>query len=275
MAGVNYTNHTVQPFEVYAVRLGQTIRNSGDNFLLSKHRQGEMLLDFDIWVLKRGDLTIVVDTGMSPHSEIRRNRTMDRTPFEAVEQLGVDPSSVQHLVLTHLHYDHAGRTDDFPNAKIWIQSNELDYALGGEMRHPALSHFFEVEDLKMILERIFASNISVVNGSHVIMPGLELHLIGGHTRGLQVVRVFTKRGWIVLASDALHYYENFELRDPFPSIVDVGEMMGGYERVVDLADSLEHIIPGHDPGVMIRYPGALLGLTEGIVALHELPANQA
>src|SRR5690606_5492298 len=181
----------------------------------------------------------------------------------------IDPDDVRDVVLTHLHYDHAGRTDEFPDARIWVQKKELEYVLGPDMGHPSLNHFFDVDDLKRILDRIFASSVAAIDGTHTLVPGVELHLIGGHTRGLQIVRVFTERGWIVLASDALHYYANHERRDPFPSIVDLPQMLDGYLRIEALADSLDHIIPGHDPLVMKRYADD--ALPAGVVALHRTP----
>jgi glyoxylase-like metal-dependent hydrolase (beta-lactamase superfamily II) len=87
-------------------------------------------------------------------------------------------------------------------------------------------------------------------------PGLSVHHIGGHTMGLQVVRVRTRRGWVVLASDASHYYANIESGRPFPIVSNVIEMLDGYDRIRRLASSTAHIIPGHDPLVMARYPSA-------------------
>ncbi|MET7773430.1 N-acyl homoserine lactonase family protein [Nocardia sp. NPDC005366] len=260
----------ISPFEVYAIRLAVADRLACENFLHGAGREGTMALDFDMWVLRRGSMIAVVDTGFSEHSSQRRGRTLERTPAEAVRTLGIDPGAVGDVVLTHLHYDHAGGLDDFPAARVWLQERELAYTMGPSMRHPSLNHFFEVEDLIGVLRRIHAGAVSTVDGPHAIAPGLELHLIGGHTRGLQIVRVWTERGWVVLASDALHYYANFEERDPFPAIVDLGEMLDGYDTIVSLADTLDHIIPGHDPQVMNRYDGS--GLPAGVVALHRPPS---
>lgn len=260
------------PFEVYAVRLGQVERAARDNFLHGGDLSGTMTMDFDMWFLRRGDLIIAVDTGMSERAKPRRGRHLDRLPRDAAAALGIDPDVVQNLVLTHLHYDHAGGIDDFPHAQIWVQEKELEYALGRQMSHSSLNHFFEVEDLKLVLDRIFASSVTAIDGSYTLTPGVELHLIGGHTRGLQVVRVNTERGWIVLASDALHYYANHERHDPFPAIVDLPQMLDGYIRIEKLAESMEHIIPGHDPLVMQRY--ASDDLPDGIVALHRPPSSR-
>ena len=94
--------------------------------------------------------------------------------------------------------------------------------------------------------------------------------MGGHTDGLQVVRVPTKRGWIVLASDASHYYMNMQTENPFPLVYSVGDMVQGYATMADLADSPRHIVPGHDPLVMQEYP-APTPESEGIVVRLDVP----
>jgi glyoxylase-like metal-dependent hydrolase (beta-lactamase superfamily II) len=83
--------------------------------------------------------------------------------------------------------------------------------------------------------------------------------------GLQVVRVATRRGWVLLASDASHFYANMEQVRPFPIVYSVADMVAGYARMGALADSPDHVIPGHDPQVMQRYPAPHEDL-EGIVA---------
>ncbi len=82
--------------------------------------------------------------------------------------------------------------------------------------------------------------------------------------GLQVVRVRTRRGWVVLASDASHFYENMETRSPFPIHYNIADTIRGYETLKELASSPGHIIPGHDPLVLARYPAPNKAL-EGIV----------
>jgi glyoxylase-like metal-dependent hydrolase (beta-lactamase superfamily II) len=81
--------------------------------------------------------------------------------------------------------------------------------------------------------------------------------------GLQVVRVATRRGALVLASDASHFYANMEQSRPFPIVWSLPDMVAGYRRLRELAESPAHIIPGHDPQVMQRYVAASAEL-EGI-----------
>ena len=94
--------------------------------------------------------------------------------------------------------------------------------------------------------------------------------IGGHTAGLQAVRVHTRRGWVVLASDAAHYYANLHRESPFPIIFHVGHMLDGYRKLLKLAETPDHLVPGHDPLVRTRYPAWRDGDSE-IVMLHEVP----
>jgi glyoxylase-like metal-dependent hydrolase (beta-lactamase superfamily II) len=82
--------------------------------------------------------------------------------------------------------------------------------------------------------------------------------------GLQAVRVRTRRGWVVLASDASHFYAHLEQERPFPIVWSVADMVEGYRRLRELADSPAHIIPGHDPLVLERYPAPSRDM-EGIV----------
>lgn len=259
-------------WEVWALRLGSVQRRAQDNFLNPGERTGEMRLDFTMWVARCGDHIVVVDTGFAAAAGARRGRLLDVRPADAVSALGIDPAAVSDVVITHLHYDHAGNIADFPNATVTLQAKEMAYVTGASMRHGGLRHFFEVDDIVDVLRGIYRGDVRIIDGDLTVADGLQLHLIGGHTSGLQVVRVRTARGWVVLASDALHYYENFHARNPFPAIVDLPQMLDGYDRLVELSDGLDHIVPGHDPLVFHRYRRDP-SLPENIVALHLAPTD--
>lgn len=262
----------VTVWNVHALRLGSVDRAARDNFLAPRDRSGTMRLDFTMWILQSDLGVVVVDTGFSAAAAVARGRVLDRRPGEAVRLLGIEPSEVGHVILTHLHYDHAGNIDDFPDATVVVQAAELTYATGHHMTQPSLSHFFDVEDVVGVVRRVHAGTAQLVDGDLELHPGVELHLLGGHTQGLQVVRVWTERGWIVLASDALHYYENLEERNPFPAILDLGQLLDGYERIEQLADAADGIVPGHDPLVFERYH-EVGDLPPGVVALHRPPTS--
>jgi glyoxylase-like metal-dependent hydrolase (beta-lactamase superfamily II) len=133
------------------------------------------------------------------------------------------------------------------------------------MGQPVFSGAYEVEDVVGMVRRAYAGRVRFHDGDAEIAPGISLHLIGGHTMGLQVVRVATRRGWVVIASDASHFYANMEEVRPFPIVYSVADMVEGYDRLRELAESPAHIIPGHDPLVLERYPAPSKAL-QGIVA---------
>lgn len=259
-------------YEVHAVRYATVERPASENFLLRDSHDGLMALDFFFWVIRGDGRTIAVDTGFSEASGRRRKRTQLCTPQQGLAALGIAPQEVSDVVLTHLHYDHAGNTDAFPAAAFHLQDAEMRFATGRCMCHRAMSHFFEVDDVTELVRKVYSGRVEFHDGDDTLAPGVTLHKIGGHTEGLQVVRVHTARGWIVLASDAAHYYRNLEDRNPFPAILDVGRMLDGYRIVERLADSPRHIVPGHDPEVLRRYPVTRHGAIE-IAALHLAPTG--
>ena len=146
----------------------------------------------------------------------------------------------------------------------------MNFATGRYMRHGRFSHGYEVEDVVGMVRLVFGDRVRFHAGSAELAPGLSVHHIGGHTMGLQCVRVATARGWLVLASDCSHYYEHMETGRVFPTTFHVGDTVEGYDKLRALAESPGHIIPGHDPLVMKRYPAPSKAL-EGIAVRLDVP----
>ncbi len=171
-----------------------------------------------------------------------------------------------------MHYDHAGNHHLFPNARYHIQDREMAYCTGRCMCHGALNAPFEAEDVAVMVRRIFEGRVAFHDGDAELAPGVSVHLVGGHTNGLQAVRVRTRRGWVVLASDASHLYANMEQGRPFPIVYNLGDMLEGFRLVRDLADTPDHVIPGHDPLVLQRYPSPN-DATKGWIARLDAPPS--
>ena len=216
-------------------------------------------MDYFLWVLQSELGAIVVDTGYDRSEGETRARPILREPQEALVEIGVDPLAVETVIITHLHYDHAGGLDFFPNATFHLQPTEIQYATGPCMCHPALRHPFSADHICQVIQKLYQGKVQFHEGDGVVAPGVTVHRIGGHTGGLQAVRVKTQAGWVCLASDASHYYENFVKAKPFPIVVNVKEMLDGFQRIQQLAESPELVIPGHDPLVF-----SLFEATEGL-----------
>ncbi len=244
-----------ETYEVFAVYYAaKDDRQRHENFLASDPHTGPMPLDYYLWVIRNADRTIVVDTGFGPGEAERRGRGLIRHPVEALQALDIDAANVETVIITHLHYDHAGTLDDFAAATFHLQALEMQYATGPHMAASPCAAAYTPDDICRMVHKVFAGRVAFHEGDAVIAPGVSVHHIGGHTMGLQCVRVRTKQGWVVLASDASHFYENMERTAPFPIVYNLGDMIDGYARMRTLASSPDLIVPGHDPLVRARYP---------------------
>jgi glyoxylase-like metal-dependent hydrolase (beta-lactamase superfamily II) len=251
-------------YEVYAIRYGTVERPDRQNFLEARDPHDRMgRIDYFVWAAIGAGRTFVIDTGFTEEIAKRRNRPLLRCPTEGLRLIGVEAATVRDVVVTHMHYDHLGGFDRFPAATFHLQDREMAYATGRHMAHRAFSAAYDVDPVVGLVREVYGGRVKFHDGDAELAPGFSLHLIGGHTAGMQVARVHTARGWVVLASDASHLYANMEEGNPFPIIHDMAAMFDGYETLRRLADSDRHIIPGHDPQVMERYPSAGPGL-EGI-----------
>jgi glyoxylase-like metal-dependent hydrolase (beta-lactamase superfamily II) len=260
-------------YEVFALRYATVARRRPENFMVHDPHDGPMPMDYYVWVIRGAGGTYLVDTGFNRAAADARKRTFLRCPIGALSALGLSAAQVSDVIITHLHYDHAGNINLLPGARIHLQEKELQYATGRYMTHPLLRHAFAVDDVVEVVRGVFSDRICFHDGDAEIAAGIQLVLVGGHTAGLQAVRVHTARGWVVLASDASHFYENIHCASPFPIVLHVGEMLDGYRRLLSLAETPDHLIPGHDPLVLTRYP-CEGDVANEVVKLHVPPLAQ-
>ncbi len=250
-------------FEVHAVRYATREARRGEHFYGHDPHDGPMPMDYFVWAAVSADQTVIVDTGFTAEVAARRGREHLRRPTEGLEALGIDCARVPHVVLTHLHYDHVGNLEEFPAATFVVQEEEMAFWTGRYAGREQFRTLVETEDVLYLVRENFEGRLLFVSGSREILPGIEAHRVGGHSAGLQVVRVKTGRGNVVLASDATHFYANIEEDRPFSIVSDLAQMYGAFDSVLALADSPAHIVPGHDPLVMQRFPPASKDL-EGV-----------
>ncbi len=242
-------------WEVYALKYAERNgRTRQDSFILDDDHASPHAMDYFVWVLRAGARTILVDTGYDADEGARRGRPILRQPREALAPLGLSAEAIDTVIISHLHYDHAGGLDAFPNATFHLQAAEMAYATGPCMCPGPLQKPFTAAHVCAMVRRVFAGRVVFHEGDGVVAPGVSVHCIGGHSRGLQAVRVKTGSGWLCLASDAAHYYENFQARKLFPIVVDADAMLRGFETIQRLAERPALVIPGHDPLVRAHFP---------------------
>ena len=242
-------------YEILALRYGIFDgRMQYQNYIIPDDHAAPDPLDFFVFAIRGGGRTIVMDTGFNPESARKRGRELLCTPADALRNAGIEPGTVKDVVLTHMHWDHAGGMAYFPQATFHMQAAEMVYCTGPCMCQPFLRRPFDVDDVQSAVRALYADRMRVHEGDAEIAPGVTLHLIGGHSGGIQSIRVPTERGWVVLAGDAAHQWGNIRKRMPFPVVVDVAATLRGFETLERLADGPDHIIPGHDPLILKRFP---------------------
>jgi glyoxylase-like metal-dependent hydrolase (beta-lactamase superfamily II) len=260
-------------YELFALRYATRKAQRHEHFIGGDPHDGPMPMDYFVWVARNEARAVVIDIGFTAESGGKRGRSLERCPIDSLALLGVDPATVEDVILTHMHYDHVGNFHKFPKARFHLQEPEIHYAVGRYMRHQHLAKSFEPDDVCGIVRLNFDGRVVYHNGPADVLPGISIVPTGGHSAGLQFVKVNTKRGVVVLASDVTHFYENMESERPFSTAFHVGDMLQAFDALRSHAASPELIVPGHDPLVMLRYPAPSPGLEGIVVRLDVAPAE--
>ncbi|HEY4170910.1 MAG TPA: N-acyl homoserine lactonase family protein, partial [Reyranella sp.] len=187
-----------------------------------------------------------------------------------LKRFGVDAASIDDVIVTHMHFDHVGALPAYTKARFHLQEADMAYATSPSMKYDFLRFAYDRVHVGQMLDHVYAGRAVFRDGDDEFAPGISLHRIDGHAIGLQVVRVNTARGWVVLASDAAAYIEQFADYRVSPAVVDAEAMLHGYDRLRELASSEDHIITGHDPITSLIYP-KVAGIDATVLEVHKPP----
>jgi glyoxylase-like metal-dependent hydrolase (beta-lactamase superfamily II) len=249
-------------WEVTAVRYGTRMTTRAEcyaNYDALGEPDAPLRMDYFFWLLRGDGGTILVDSGFDPEVGERRGRTTICPPVEALAQLGVSPAQIPLVVLTHLHYDHTGNLRHVPEATFVLAASELDFWTDAGDAGP-----IEPDEIRVVAGAAAEGRARLLSGSALVAPGVGAILIGGHSPGQLSLLVKTEGAPVLLASDAVHYYEEYERELPFEIYVDLVEMVAGYgllRRVAERTNAV--LVPGHDPEVCERFPSDGVALRLG------------
>ncbi|MGW0176769.1 N-acyl homoserine lactonase family protein [Rhodococcus sp. NPDC003322] len=242
-----------RPTAVHAVKYSTaTSKLSSTYGLYYTYREpdGPITYDFFYWVIETPGGVVLFDTGFDAGEASRRTHATPMPIARGLEELGISTDDIRTVVLSHLHYDHCGNIDLFPNAEVFVQRAEWEFAYGPMSVRGQFASNFSQHYLEQLQQVDREGRIRLLDGDTVLAPGLEVILLPGHTAGLQGLVVDTEGGErVVLASDAGAFYDTWRLDRPVAIVVDVPDMYRSYERLRALEAAGATVVPAHDSKV--------------------------
>ena len=219
---------------------------------------GPLEISYYFWVLEplhaRGSPPIVLDCGFQPERGERMGRECLCRPGDALARLGIDPAAVDLLLISHIHWDHVGNVDLFPNARMPMARVELEFWTADPVaRQPQFADHADPDGIELLRRAAADERVELIEDRAEVAPGITAVRVGGHAPGQLVFEVAGEHGQVVLASDAIHYDDELERQRPFGIFTDLADMYRGYATLRRYEESGATVVPGHDPSVMRRF----------------------
>jgi glyoxylase-like metal-dependent hydrolase (beta-lactamase superfamily II) len=242
-------------YEVYAVRYASIPRFPVSALIKGADTSRRLDIAMMVWLLKGSDgRNVLVDAGFHREDLVRRWRPAAFVPAsEAVARLGVKPSDVTDVIISHVHWDHLDGIDLFPKARVWLQREEFEHHLdsAGTVKDRAI----DAADAQLLADIARQGRLMLVDGDgKEILSGITVYTGGKHTYASQYASEKTAHGMAVIASDNVYLYENLERHVPIAQTLDTASNLRAQERMLGLASDRRLIVPGHDPEVFVRFP---------------------
>jgi glyoxylase-like metal-dependent hydrolase (beta-lactamase superfamily II) len=251
-------------YEIYAIRYATLPGFAVAELVAGADPSRKLDIAMMIWLVRGNGHNILVDSGFYHDHFFKEWQVNDFIkPSDALKPLGLKPEDITDVIISHMHWDHSDGMDLFPNARIWIQKDELQYYAGEAWQTKEAHDGIDAEDVLTLVRLNTLGRVGLVNGdAQEIIPGITCYTGGRHTYASQYVGVNTKAGTVVLASDNMYLYENLEKHVPIAATLDAVSNLHAQDRMKQLAASPGLIIPGHDPAVMTKFPTVAPGIVK-------------
>ena len=249
-------------YEVFAIKYATLKAFPLGGLVEGEDRNQKLDIGMYIFLLKGGGHNILFDCGFYRPQFMRQWKPADyEIPSAAVERAGVKAADITDVIISHIHWDHADGFDLFPNAKVWIQKEELEYYAGDAWSGAKKRTAADADDIIGLVKMNTEARLNLVNGdAQQLLPGITAYIGGKHTYQSQFIGVKTSGGTVVLASDNVYMYMNLEKHKPIAATLDRESNLRAQDRMKDLAASPKLIVPGHDPAVMKNFPEVAPGV---------------
>jgi glyoxylase-like metal-dependent hydrolase (beta-lactamase superfamily II) len=255
-------------YEVFAIKYAGPFERKMAMIMFNTAWPEDIAINYYIWAIRSKDgETTLVDTGTGPTLAGERKFKGFVPPEQLVARLGVKPEQVTKVIITHMHFDHLGGMENFPQlypkAKFYVQKKEFDFWIKSPLaKRPPFKGLQWAMGNKGLADLAGGPRLVMVDGDKVIAPGMELLLIPGHTPGLQGIFLNnTAKGPVVVASDCGHIAKCFKDDVPGGLIVDMLTWLKSYDKLRTKAP-VENLFPGHDALMLANYPKVAEDITQ-------------
>jgi len=251
-------------YEIYAIRYATLPAFDVADLVAGADPARKLDIAMMIWLVRGNGHNILVDSGFYHDRFFKDWHVNDFIkPSDALKPLGVKPEEITDIIISHMHWDHSDGMDLFPNARVWIQKDELQYYAGEAWQTKQAHDGIDADDVLTLVKLDTLGRVGLVNGdAQEILPGITCYTGGRHTYASQYVGVSTKAGIVILASDNMYLYENLEKHVPIAATLDAASNLRAQDRMKQLAANPSLIIPGHDPAVMTKFPSVAPGIVK-------------
>jgi len=208
------------------------------------------------WLIKTNDRNILVDAGSGKDFATRYQNY--QTPDVLLGKVGLKPSDIDTVILTHPHFDHLDGIGFFQNATVHLQRIAYRYLVeeSAELKFFRNSMYPRKNDFYALVDLMWAGRLKLLDGNKELFPGIRVIRVDGHYPGLQIVVVETEGRPVVIASDAVHVYDNLEKDKPMGLFQgEVIDVVKGFETIRELNGI---VLPGHDNKVGERFKDKMI-----------------
>ncbi len=244
-------------YSIYAIRYADSPGDPLSELVMGAPKEERIDTIFAIWLIRGGGHNILFDSGF------HRERWFKEWPIknylrpdEAVKLAGLQPEEITDIVISHAHWDHMGGIDLFPKATVWIQEEEFRYYTGPAWQPGGDHDGFDPDDVQYLVRLNTEGRLRLVKGDNVeLFPGIRAYTGGHHTYASQYLLI-EGHPRFVMASDNAYLYRNLETHRASATFTDDlwTANIKNQQRMIELAGSIDRVIPGHDPLQFQKYP---------------------
>jgi glyoxylase-like metal-dependent hydrolase (beta-lactamase superfamily II) len=249
-------------YEIFSLKYAGPFVRTGAQLMWYQDWDKIEKINYYFWCIKGADETVIVDAGVTPQMAGERELDGYVSPVEVLARMNVNADEVRHVVITHMHFDHAGGVSLFPRATIYIQEDEYRFWLADPVAgRPPFKQVSDPASTAYLAALEGTDRLVLLKGDQDILPGIQCLLSPGHTVALQTVAVNTDRGTAILGSDCAHVFRNYAEDWPSSLIVDLVGWMKTYDMLRARVSSPELLFPGHDRLLLENYPEVAKDIT--------------